>query len=120
MFAIGWPNVKKLPSGFLMPAVLFDVEHDARSALGAQSREQDVGVGEAVVVVDAPAGAHDVLAVAAQVVDRADARLDVVLVLLRLLAELVEARHAVEAARGRSAGQRDVVGDLRLIDQEAR
>ena len=23
MFPIGWPKVKKLPSGFLMPAVLF-------------------------------------------------------------------------------------------------
>ena len=55
--------------GVLDAGGVVHVEHDARSALRAQAGEQDVGVGEAVVVVDAPAGADDVAAVAAEVVD---------------------------------------------------
>ena len=102
-----------------MPAVLRRREDDARSALDAQAREEDVGVGVAEVVVDAPAGADDVLAVAAEIVDGADARLPVVRVLTGLAAELFEAGHAVEAARGRRLRQGDEVRDLRLVEVEA-
>ena len=59
-------------------------------------REQDVRVRVAEVVVDAPAGADDVLAVAADVPRHADARLDVVVVFLRRLAPVLEAGDAVE------------------------
>ena len=61
----------------------------------ASRREQRVRVGVGHVHVDAPPAANHVLAVAAQVVSEADARLPVVLVVLRILAEVLEPRMPV-------------------------
>ena len=81
--------------------------------------EQHVRVGVADVLVDAPAAADDVLAVAADVVGEADARLPVVAVFLRLLADILEPLDAVEQA-GRARGLHlHEVRIQRLIDLEA-
>ena len=72
MLLIGSPTLKKLPSGLRMPLELFTLKTVPKPLpVAFAGREQDVRVGVAEVVVDAPAAADDVLAVAADVVGEA-------------------------------------------------
>ena len=70
------------------------VSHAAR----IDGREQHVCVRVAEVLIDAPPGADDVAAVALHVIREADARLEVVDVVFRLLTERIHPLHSVEAA----------------------
>ena len=74
-------------------------ERDAAAALSVDGRVQRVLVRVGEVRVDAPARAHHVVAVAAQVIREPDTRLNVVRILLRRLAEVLEDRSG-EAPRG--------------------
>ena len=86
-----------------MPALsLFGVD-GAERRLGADDREQDVRVGVGEVVVAADAAAEHEVAVALDVVGEADAGRDVVLVLGRALAEVLEA----DAGAGQPAALED-------------
>ena len=93
MLQIGSPTAKNVPSGFLIPLALFTSKTvPAPMPVALIGREQDVRVRVAEVEVAAVAAAQDVPAVAAQIVGEPGARLDVVVVLARRLAEVLEPR----------------------------
>ena len=116
---IGSPTRKNVPSGLRIPVALLTA-NTASVALAARVNrgKQHVRVGVAEILVDAPAAANDVASVAAHVVGKADARLDVVAVLLRVLAEVVDTRRR-EPSGGARRLQHDEVRIQRLIDRHA-
>ena len=116
MFVSGWPTRTTRRPRCGCPAD-YRPKHGAETnAGGVDGGKQRVRVGVAHVHVHAPAAANHVLAVTAQVIGESDARLPVVGVVLRILAEVLHALDAIEQPGPARGLHLDEVRVLRLVE----